>query len=73
MSRSDIIGRLLAELYDRQRAPATSQNKSLTKSLFPIDTVALADEATLTPKTPPFKYAPVSSGEKLIYGQGQWK
>lgn len=73
MSRSEIIGRLLAELYDRQRAPATSQNKSLTKSLFPIDAVALADETTQTLKTPPFKYAPVTTGTKLVIGQGQYR
>ncbi len=74
MSRADIISRLLAELYDRQRPTRPSQNKSLTKSLFPSDVVAVTDTQTLTAHTPPFKWAPVTGvHEKLVWGQGQWR
>ncbi len=73
MSRESLISKLLAELYDRQRPAASAKNKTLQKFTFAADYVKVADVFTATLGTAPFRYAPVVTGSKLIYGQGSWK
>lgn len=73
MSRASLITRLLADLYDRQRPAVSTKNKLIQKYLFMRDSVTVADAYTGTLQTPPFKWAPVTSGTKLRWGASQWR